>query len=152
MKKSIYATLLTTLLFVPLLVGCGGSIKTNEIVLEVTIDGKPLEGASVSLVPKDSDAGMKAFGKTDAQGKCMPQTLHGKVKGGTTAAEYIVTVSKIETVKTGRKIKRFDGELEDEETGKETISEKYTDSKTSPLGITVVSGKNVFPLALESEK
>ncbi|MDR3196785.1 MAG: DUF4198 domain-containing protein [Planctomycetaceae bacterium] len=137
------------LLIVPL-TGCREGLKTNETEFTVTLDGKPLEGAGINLIPKD-EKGVRAFGMTDAAGKCQVQTLLGN-SGGTTVGEYIVTVSKKITKPTGEKIKGPNDVMIDVTDSEEILPSHYNDSNKTPFTVTVKPGKNSFSLALESPK
>ena len=59
----------------------------------VTLDGVPLDGADVGFAPVD--AGMPAFGKTDARGVFHLSTIRGGARGqGAVVGDYAVTVIK----------------------------------------------------------
>jgi len=68
----------------PALVPVGGT---------VTLDGKPLSGAQVTLIPIGSTAGQAAVGKTDAGGKFEVSTPDLAQKGAA-AGSYRVLISK----------------------------------------------------------
>lgn len=72
--------------------GCSGGIVPVSGV--VTLDGKPVEGASVNFTPeKPESAGAGgAYGKTDSQGRYSLKTVIGD-KPGTVAGKYKVTIS-----------------------------------------------------------
>jgi hypothetical protein len=146
----LYRILLIVLSFLVPLTGCQQGLKTNETEFIVTLDGKPLEGAGINLIPKD-EKGVRAFGMTDATGKCQVQTLLGN-SGGTTTGEYIVTVSKIVSKPTGEKIKGPNDVMIDVTEGEEILPPFYNDSKKTPFTVTIKSGKNSFSLDLESKK
>src|SRR5262245_1264000 len=73
-------------------VGCGGGLKSVEGL--VTLDGVPVEGASVSFTPEGE--GQPAFGVTDSNGKFVLQTIN---KAGANPGTYKVTVTKTKPVK-----------------------------------------------------
>lgn len=85
------------------LVGCGGGAsvpkgrpKTNPYSGVLTMDGKPVEGASVTFHPKQG--GHAATGRTDAEGKFVLQTF---VEGdGVVPAEYGISVIKLQNAKS----------------------------------------------------
>jgi len=62
-------------------VGCGGS--TGRVSGVVTLDGQPLEGATVSFTPASGDGGGVggSTGKTDAQGRYSLRTVAGDSPG-----------------------------------------------------------------------
>jgi hypothetical protein len=79
-----------TLAFVAVLGGAGCG-KTVGIKGKVTLDGQPVEGASVQFVPIGE--GQPAFGTTDASGVFTLSTF--KQGDGALKGEYKVTVSKM---------------------------------------------------------
>jgi len=79
--------------------GCGGQIlpegmpKLTPVVLTVTMDGAPLDGATVGLIPLDSaNSRWNAGGVTDQSGKAKIRTL--AQYNGAVAGKYKVTVTK----------------------------------------------------------
>src|SRR5437762_8177513 len=68
--------------------GCSGNVGIKG---KVTLDGQPVEGASVQFVPVDG--GRPAFGTTDASGVFTLSTI--KQGDGTSKGEYKVTVTKM---------------------------------------------------------
>jgi len=85
-----------------LLFGCGQKgPKVHFVTGIVTLDGQPVEGASVNFAPKqatdpsDIKGPLLAGGTTDANGKYTLSTTRGSaVGGGTTEGEYHVTIVK----------------------------------------------------------
>ena len=85
------------------LVGCGGGAgvpkdrpKTTPYSGILTMDGKPVEGASVTFHPKQG--GHAATARTDAEGKFVLQTF---VEGdGAVPAEYGISVIKLQNAKS----------------------------------------------------
>lgn len=136
------------------LAGCGGSsraIKTDLVEGTVTFEGKPVANGTVNFSPVNSGVGNPAYGNTDEQGKYKLQTLLGKADAGTTPGEYIVTISKYDSIPTGKKVKGDDGNMYDETISKPGIPEAYMDRTKTPLKRTVVSGKNTFDFALTAD-
>jgi hypothetical protein len=134
-----------------LIVGCGdGSIKTESVTGVVTLDSKPLEGATVNFSPAVEGKGDASFGKTDAEGRYKLQTVRGKADAGTTPGEYIVTVSKTEMIETGKMLPTPEGKQVPEMKPKEGVPAKYTNGKTSGFKATVVNGKNNFDFELKT--
>ena len=92
--KSIYLPVL--LLASVAFLGCGpdtsGLPKTVVAEGIVTLDGAPVEGATVSIVP-DSGEGYGAAGKTDAEGKYSLDAFPGQ-KTGAVPGSYKVKISK----------------------------------------------------------
>jgi len=77
------------------LVGCGQQgPKVNYVEGVVTLDGSPLEGATVGFSPVDPK-GLAAVGMTDANGVFKLSTVQGgKHEAGAVAGEYYVTFDK----------------------------------------------------------
>jgi len=81
------AALAVAVLFASL-VGCGGGLSKVEGV--VTLDGTPVEGATVSFIPTSGKANL-VVGQTDASGKFSLKTGD---KSGAPPGDYKVTVLK----------------------------------------------------------
>ena len=81
-------------------IGCSEKLppdlpKLYPTSLTVIQDGKPLEGATVQLLPKDSNSRWAASGRTNASGKVEFFT-EGRYRG-VPEGDYQVTVSKVFT-------------------------------------------------------
>lgn len=158
MKKGIRVLRTLPLVLVVGLAGCGKG-TSSEPVFDlvpakgvVTLDGKPLTDADVTLVLQGSAP--KGFtgsgGRTDANGKLEVKT---GAKSGTVAGQYKVIVSKL-TMPDGSPVKatgegmdveqlRMSGQL------KEGVPERYTTVDDSDLTVNVAKdGKNEFELKL----
>ncbi len=153
--------------FLPLLsaltlfsVGCGESGPAVEYVQGVvTLDGAPLEGATVFFSPKGS-AGKGAAGKTQSDGSFTLNTQGAKPGAGTAVGDYSVTVSKVEMPE----IPNIDEDdprygtpeqdrlQQEAENAKPTVivPEKYNNSETSPFTAKVESGSNTFTFDISS--
>lgn len=75
--------------------GCGGSGKPIKTEGLVTLDGKPVEGATVTFHP-EAEKGHVATGLTDGDGVFRLQTFADG--DGALPGEYKVTVTKTEAV------------------------------------------------------
>lgn len=127
---------------------------TYKVTGTVTLDGSPVEGATVSFVP--GKTGDPAVGKTDASGK-YTLTSFGDVDGAT-PGEYKVTVAKYGFTEasggtsTGEEMPAdYAAPSGDDEGGKNTLPEKYQSVGNSGLSATVTQDptQNVFDFALE---
>jgi hypothetical protein len=79
-----------------LLAGCGGASGFAPVSGTVTMDGAPLEGASVSFQPKHVEGGKEAegsYGKTDAQGKYTLKRVSDDASGAA-VGDHDVTITK----------------------------------------------------------
>jgi len=68
--------------------GCGPTL--HKVQCKVTLDGKTVEGATVTFV-SSKDPSNTAFGVTDSSGVC---TLNTGKKTGVAPGDYVVTVTK----------------------------------------------------------
>ena len=155
--KRILNTLLALLFLVATvsIFGCSdGKLKTEPVRGIVTLDGEPLEGATVSFTPKNSGEGIASYAQTNTKGEYLLQTLAGRVDAGTLPGEYTVTVSKFKSVPTGRKIRDDNtGEMVEEVEGVILFPRMvtYANAKTTPFSATVVKGQNHFDFDLKSK-
>jgi hypothetical protein len=113
----------------------------------VTLDGKPVDGAQVVLVPPDGAAN-GAFGVTDSSGHFSLRAY--EQKDGAIPGEYKVQVSKTIQVKgEGTKGSLDGGDPVRFEYG---VPAKYTGYKTSGLSVTIPdAGNRDIKLALSSK-
>jgi hypothetical protein len=77
------------LLWAVALAGCGGGGATSPVTGVVTLDGKPLAGASIQFVPQGS--GRDATGETDKDGAFVMSTF--KPRDGVVPGTYKVVIS-----------------------------------------------------------
>jgi hypothetical protein len=70
--------------------GCGKDAKTVKVQGVVTLDGKPLEGATVTFIPLEGGSGRMASGRTDSDGTFQLTTF--RTYDGALPGEYKVTV------------------------------------------------------------
>ncbi len=92
-KIDFYAVTILSTIFA-LSVGCSPKeLKTDYVEGVVTMNGSPVEGATVTFSPKGG--GPTALGKTDATGKYTLSSLQGGGVGkGALAGDYVVTIVK----------------------------------------------------------
>jgi hypothetical protein len=151
--------LLEILVSICILTGCGhrSAFPTEPIDGLVTLDGKPLDQATITFSPilNETLDAKPAYGLSDAEGKFKITAANGGLEGkGTTIGKYTVCVSKIvgttslsdEEIKE-RNAKGIAVQLE----FKSVIPQKYSDTSTSGLIFEVVRGKNTCILELKSE-
>lgn len=142
--------------------GGGATLKTEPVQGVVTLDGTPVEGATVMFVPVTKGSGLSATGYTDANGvyKLTANTSGedvAKVEGGTLPGEYHVAVTKAVA----------DVPLSEEEAMEQGVAykppapgqapqmtyivpKKYQLAPRSGLKVTVQEGENNIPLELTS--
>ena len=143
--------------------GCGPKgkgLKTEYVEGIITLNGAPLEGASVQFSPADAFSTNPAPGQpemanglTDKSGKYTLSSINGDVGKGAVAGEYRVLVTKIKatTAELDESGKPVDGKGFGRDAAGNaitTIQEDlipviYRDRKKSPLSYTVVPGKNL---------
>lgn len=140
-------------------VGCNGSsLKTEMVVGVVTLDGTPVEGATVTFSP--TSGGVPAIGQTDKDGKYTLTSQQGGAPGkGAVVGEYQVGIVK--SVNTapqptqeelekasaeGRDItKEYPPQYED------LVPKQYKLPQFSGLTASVQAGSNTFDFELTSE-
>ena len=76
-----------------LIAGCSSSYPKTEV--KVTLDGKPVADATVTLIPDSADTTTGASGQTDANGIC---SLSTPTKPGVPKGTYKVIVTKSEVI------------------------------------------------------
>jgi len=145
--------------------GCGPKgkgLKTEYVEGVVTLEGVPLEGASVQFSPMNLDLSATpslgqpemANGLTDQNGKYTLSSINGDVGKGAIAGEYRVLITKIkattiETGSDGRPVAGAQGFGTDAAGNVITTKQEdlipavYKDRKNTPLSFTVVPGKNL---------
>jgi hypothetical protein len=132
----------------------------------VTLDGTPVEGATVQFVPATEGQGTPATGYTDASGvyKLTAQPsgeVTAEAEAGTTPGKYFVAVTKIEVAEelSEEEAEEKGIEVEEEQTasgpsGPEmtfVIPQKYQLPRQSGIEVEVKAGENDIPLDLTSE-
>ncbi len=115
------------------------SIKETKALVSgtVTMDGVPVDGATVTFWPHDIANGEKVSGVTNAEGKYT--MLTPDKKENIPVGEYRVTVEKTIVKEIGE---TTDGEMLLEI--RHLLPQKYANEKTTPLAMTVMQGKNTF--------
>jgi hypothetical protein len=131
--------------------GCGPDLshlpKTVPASGVLTLDGKPVEGAQVVIVPANSEA-TGAYATTDASGKFSLRAFNEK--DGAIPGEYKVQVTKTVEVKLAGPKGSLDGG--DPVRFDYGVPAKYTGVKTSGLSVTIPeTGINDIKLALTSK-
>lgn len=130
--------------------GCNdGKLKTHPVSGVVTMNGEPVEGATVTFSPVKESEGDAAIGKTNEKGEYKLQTANGRADGGTTPGDYIVLIKKSEMVETGRITYDTSGNSSKETLPKSVLPAQYG-SFSSPLKATVEKKKNTFDFKLEN--
>ncbi|NCY17536.1 MAG: carboxypeptidase regulatory-like domain-containing protein [Actinobacteria bacterium] len=132
-----------------LAVGCGKAPDTRPKRVpfsgKVTLDGTPVEGATVVLAP-ESGTGPAASGMTNAEGVCAFTTFESR--DGAVPGKYLVTVAKTEFPE-GRALTADDPSYDPSTAvaavvkgSKELLPAKYKTAKTSGLMVEVKNGEN----------
>jgi hypothetical protein len=131
--------------------GCNKNsvISTESVTGIVTLDGQPLEGASITFVPKST--GTSAYAQSGKGGYYVLQTLQGAPGKGTTVGEYAVVVTKSEAVPSGETKNNSYGEDIPEMISKSLLPEIYSSSNTTPLTFQVNTGTNKYDIVLQSK-
>lgn len=148
-KNKGYLFLLVIICAMAPLVGCKDKMGgTSPLSIKVTMDGAPLEGATVSLFQLTGD-GNSAVGITDATGVAVIKSTLGWE--GTFPGEYSVTIKKTEysTSSTAEAKSEADRTSADDgdstfAVSKELLPKKYASPASSGLKVVHEKGK---PLA-----
>jgi len=143
MKHVFYMTFVV-LLLLGVTFGCGdrNTIRTIYVEGTVTYNGAPVDGASVRFSPVTEGTGSAASGRTNEKGVYTLQTHMGAPGKGTTAGEYIVTISKKEGIPTGRFQTSIRGEQIEIFDFQSSIPAVYDSHTKSPLRATVAKGES----------
>jgi len=138
------------------LCGCGSnSSKPSDLpplfpcAITITQDGKPLEGATVNLVPMEgTDSKYQASATTDADGKAVIKTYG---YDGSPAGKFRVCVWKTLTESGGKTIDGYGEEVEAPGIEYRLVDVKYFDAKTTPHEIEII-GKDTLPATFDVGK
>lgn len=137
-----FLRLLSALTIVVLVSGCGGAPDDMPELADasgtVTMDGKPLAGASVSFAPASGNRG--ASGRTDEEGRFV---LSYGANDGCPLGEHKVSVSTREML-----LDEYGGVNGMKE---ESVPVKYNARTTLTATVTEDSEINVFEFALDSK-
>jgi len=148
--------LVVGLVLIGLVLGCSGPgrdrPKTVKAGGKVTLDGVPVEGATVTFSPQAKD-GRAAFGKTDSQGRftlAVSNTIDGVVPG---AYQVGISKEKSEGEMTTEQAQEYFAKTGQSPPPPKTVNElpeKYKDPASSGLTATVEAGKpNEFTFDLK---
>ena len=160
MKMKSFYILLAVGLTLFAVTGCGEKKLDNLNVASgvVTLDGQPIEGASITLVPEGGGRGAGAV--SDAKGVFTFQTL--QANDGVQDGTYTVTVSKFRTEnpytdeearmlsESGKRHKDVFGNDRPEPKVINDLPEKYNNPKTSGLSITIKGATKDLKIELTS--
>jgi len=119
-----------------LFTGCGGEMKVAPVSGTVTLDGKPLDRASVVFKPEAG--GRPSFGVTDADGRFT--LAYSMNEDGAEVGPCTVTIST--------RLQAESAELESAPRAKERVPARYA---KSPLRVTVEQKKNDVELGLTTK-
>lgn len=163
-KTSLVACLLVGLVC---FAGCGSDDGHRKVTGTVTMDGTPVDGASLMFYAQDS-TGEGGGGKTDASGK-YSITAPSATKGGLFPGTYKVTIAKYADVVDEDQQAYESGEitydeLQERKAAKGTYVKaeaaelltpaQYSNTNATPLTVTVTDDpkQNVFDFDLSSEE
>ncbi len=162
-KTSVIACLLVGLVC---FAGCGSDDPHRKVTGKVTMDGAPVDGASLMFYSQDS-TGEGGGGKTDASGAysiVAPSTTKGGLLPGTykvTIAKYAEVVDEDQQAYESGEItydelqerKAAKGPYGKVETGELLTPAQYSNTNATPLTVTVTddSKQNVFDFDLTAE-
>ncbi|GAB6166712.1 hypothetical protein JCM19992_27120 [Thermostilla marina] len=145
--------------------GCGGSgdrPKTYPVEGTVTLNGKPVAGATVVFAPVvgggSESTPQAAQGKTDANGRYVLSTF--ETGDGAMPGEYTVIVTKYDVQPTpgGPELESEEGQMRafleaqqggDDSGTRNLLPAKYANAQTSGLQFTVKPDHNTIDIPLE---
>jgi len=136
-----------------LVAGCSKGLELIPVTGSVTLDGKPIAGATVTFAPKAG--GLPATGVTDDEGRFdLTTSPHGR---GAMPGDYSVVVSLLRYKNIPTSVKPS-GDEEDITSGSGAgepeieviVPVKYNNPATSGLSATVQAGNSEFKFALSS--
>jgi len=134
------------------LVGCGGA-GLAPVSGTVTMDGSPLEGATVTFHPQPGVKSNGGSGTSDAAGKFTVLTPQGK--RGIIPGDYSITVSRRKLSEKAQKMiddakaSGITPMVSDREMA-ETLPKPYSKPETSPLRVSIAAGGGDVPVEIES--
>lgn len=142
---------LSVVLLAVVICGCGKKNPNLPDLIPVsgtvTLDGKPLAGATVYFTPVGETRGVDAFGKTDSDGR---YTLGSRKMGtGTPVGQYKVTIGKtVNPDGSAAGGKAVDPDRAPRQARKEILPSKYSHPMSTILTATVEEGGGEidFPL------
>lgn len=120
-------------------IGCSSGPRLHSVSGVVTLDGKPLPGASVTFYPEGP--GQAAACTSDAQGRYRPETGNNQ---GVYNGKYTVTVTKLDIPNTGGKELGLAPESR-----KNLVPAKFASKDSSDLKFEVPAG--VYDIDLKSK-
>jgi len=90
MTRTTYAVrCLAPVLFFPLIAGCGSGDDLAQVKGKVTLNGQPLQGATVKFQPT-AEGGSPSFGETDAHGRY--ELMYSFNTPGVMPGEHVVSI------------------------------------------------------------
>jgi hypothetical protein len=130
------------------LVGCSETTSTSLIPVtgNVTMDGKPLAGASITFTGIGSTPGLGGVGVTDDAGNF--EVSHFRAGKGLDAGDYKVMISKL-VMSDGAPIPAGTLSIAELST-RQLVPRRYNDVNNTILKVTVKDGGDPVSLALAS--
>jgi len=130
-------------------VGCGSG--TYEVLLPaggtITLDGVPLDGATVAFIPSKSSQMQPSYGYTGTDGKYELKTPEGDA--GVSPGEYRIVISKI-VMSDGTPVPP--GSQTGGAEGDESIPYPHSDPRATKNVAIVAEGTEVFDVEIKSEQ
>lgn len=127
--------------------GCGTGESVTPVTGTVTVDGQPLDGASISFLPEaGTKAGVGGSAKSDSSGKYSVKTAKGS--DGLPPGKYTITVTKSEL----KDPSLAEGGGVTEADLIHYVPKKYNSPETSGLSTTVDTSPHTFDIKLEGGK
>jgi len=134
-----------------IVLGCGKDPNLPPLVPvtgTVTLDGKPLDSATVTFIPVGKTRGNGAMGYTDEEGKYQLATHRGD--RGAPVGEYRVVLNKM-VMPDGTPYSAESGLAPMDSPAREILPPRFSDQMQTKLKATVPEGGGQVDLALTSE-
>ncbi len=127
--------------------GCNGESGEELVVVtgRITLDEKPLEGATVAFIPEKSKQSQPSWGFSDAEGNYQLKTAEGR--DGICLGEYRIVVSKL-TMQDGSPIPR--GSQTGGAEGLELVPFPHSDPRQTKNIAVIKDEDEVFDLDIKS--
>lgn len=117
-----------------------GMPTLHPVKITLLQDGKPVESASVRLVPNGKPSSWYSGGSSDAQGMVAIKT-HGQFLGAP-AGNYKVTITKIETPTASNSSLENLNQATHQDSSFDLVDPKFGSPAKTPLLIEVAEGSN----------
>ena len=136
-------------------IGCdpkGRGLKVEFVEGVVTLDGEPVEGATITFIPVNEGEGAEsAIGRSKEGGKYKLSSMNGDPEKGAIAGEYRIIVTKTDVHTPSTEGMTYEQASNVTAIHTEVLHAIYRDRTKTPLTATVNKGKNKIDIELKSK-